>query len=271
MKKNTVVPPSEKSESINEEQAVLEKTSKQSFPTAEKERISAIGRRKRKKIDEYNENNDIKYRGPLSYRHLRAAAWGCLILAHIGIIFNIIGKIDSNLGNDLFVAREILRYFYGLMMPLFLIAAFAVILNGTLNFKNLLLFYGGLSVLFYVAFVFIHERYLVGTFQNLFNLSYKQATEGIDDLIRLFVKSDTLTFNIFMDLFMCTSLAFFMIYKPKKLFRGKRIIIFRLLSILPILFEIGSFTLKFLSSLKLISLSAYVYPLLTTKPRLSSL
>jgi len=52
-------------------------------------------RKKRKKITEYTVENDIKYKAPLSYRHLRIAAWCFLLIACVGIIMELMGKANA--------------------------------------------------------------------------------------------------------------------------------------------------------------------------------
>ena len=73
-------------------------------------------------------------------------------------------------------------------------------------------------------------------------------------------------FNLFLDLFLCTLVMCFLNYTPKKVFTGKKVIIFRLFSILPIAYEAASVTLKILAGMGRIALPVYAYPFLTTKP-----
>ena len=54
-------------------------------------------RRKRRKIDEYTLENDIRYRGPLSYRWLRIFAWLFLILSQVGMLLALGGQLDAGL------------------------------------------------------------------------------------------------------------------------------------------------------------------------------
>ena len=103
-------------------------------------------RRKRRKIDEYTLENDIKYRGPLSYLHLRMLAWAFLIIAQIGVLLSLGARFDANLGGKLGMLPDVLKMASDIMMPLFLMATFATILNGSKTFKSMLILYGGISV-----------------------------------------------------------------------------------------------------------------------------
>ena len=154
------------------------------------------------------------------------------------------------------------------MMPLFLIAAFATILNNSKSFKILLLSYGGASIIFYLLFILFHERYLIGSVAALFSVDRSQARTTVDMLIEMSIRSSGyLAFNVFVDLFLCTSLAFFILHRPVgKIFSGKRRLIFRSFAILPIAYEVVSFVLKLLAGMGKITLNIYIFPALTTKP-----
>ena len=78
-----------------------------------------------------------------------------------------------------------------------------------------------------------------------------------------------LTFNIFLDLFLCTLTLYFMNYRPRKHFAGKKIYIFRMFTVFPILCDTACIVLKILASNKAVIIPAAAYPLLTTKPPLT--
>ncbi len=231
-------------------------------PEAKKHR-----RRKRRKIDEYTLENDIKYRGPLSYRWLRILAWLFLIISQVGLLLEIGATLDQgNFGQSVGLWPSILKMLSGVMMPLFLIATFATILNGSRKFSSMLVLYGGAALIFYILFILLHERYVPAILMYVFEIDRESAVAMIDLILVATIKNGYLSFNIFVDLFICTIFGFFLIYRPKKVFVGKKLIWFRLLAILPIAWEIVSFVLKLCSAFGKVILSPYLYPLLTTKP-----
>ncbi|MBQ4443101.1 MAG: hypothetical protein II896_00390 [Clostridia bacterium] len=235
----------------------------------QRKRESRRKRRKRAKkmrILDLTEDNDIRYRGPLSYRALRIIAWVSLILWQIGMLCAFAAKMDANFAQKVGVWTIILPLFRDLMTPLFLVATFAIILNNSRKFSSLLVLYGGFSILFYALFMLLHDRYAVGIFMLLFKVSREEATPLLDMLITAFTKTGYFSFNIFIDLFLCTLFTCFVLYRPKRVFVGKKLIIFRLLAILPAAYEVGSIVVKALASVGTIVLPTYVYPLLTTKP-----
>lgn len=223
-------------------------------------------RKKRRKIDEYTLENDIKYRGPLSYRWLRVAAWAFLILSQIGVLLTLGIRFDDGLADKVGFLPSILQMLKEIMMPLFLIATFATILNGSKTFKSMLILYGGAAVLFYILFVLFHERYAAELIVFLFETDRASAIALIDTFLSSSGSSGYIAFNFFIDLFICTLLGFFVLYRPKKIFVGKKLAWFRAFTVIPIAYEIICFTIKLLGSFGVIFISPYGYALLTTKP-----
>jgi len=228
--------------------------------------VASKKKRRRKKFYEYTLDNDIKYRGPLSYRDLKILAWIFLIVAQVGVILKLGAKFDTGLASKVGFLPEILKYGSNLMMPLFLIATFGTILNGSRSFKSMLFVYGGAAVVFYILFVLFHERYIPTIAGWVMGIERAEAVKMIDGILSSALKNGYLAFNIFIDLFLCALLIFFTVYKPKKVFTGKKEIIFRAFSLIPIGYEVASFVLKMLAAFGKVTISSYLYPLLTTKP-----
>ena len=96
--------------------------------TAEPEEVkTGKKKRRRKKLHEINTENDIKFRGPLSYRHLRIFAWVFLAMAQVGAFLSIASKIDPVWGGGIAWITNLMSFFGDLTLPMFLFAAFAVI------------------------------------------------------------------------------------------------------------------------------------------------
>lgn len=215
-----------------------------------------------KNIHLVNKENDIQFRGPLSYRHLRMIGWVFLAISQIAMILGFGERIYQHPG--MYGAwPDILNVFYSLMTPLFLIAIFGIVLNAKDGYYRLIIMYSGLSILVYIGSIFAFEHYIVGFFALSDGYAIGQA-DG-ESLVHALFTNGFVAYNIFIDLLLCTLSAFFINYNPKKLFKGKRIAIFRSFIIFPIIYEIVSIILKVLSSLKIIELSVFIFPLLTTK------
>ena len=89
------------------------------------------------KLHDRTLSNDIKYRAPLSYRHLRIFGWLFLILAQISKFLTMAAKIKPEL--DYGILTTAISTLSSLVVPLFLIANFTVILTSQNNYKNLLI------------------------------------------------------------------------------------------------------------------------------------
>ncbi len=224
------------------------------------EKTSKIWRRKN--ITLVNETNDMKFRGKLSYRHFRILGWAFLFLAQLGTIFGI--ATTAKVGN-FELAQTILSLFADLVAPLFLIAAFSQVLVAKNGYKKLILRYVAGMLGLFVLFLILYLHFIVGLVSAISG-NPVQAQETVAELMGEMLRSGFLTFNVFVDLSLCTLLTFFLNYHPKEHFQGKKIYHFRAFAALPILYEAASIVLKMLASVDSITLSPFFFPLLTTKP-----
>lgn len=213
--------------------------------------------------------NDIKYKAPLSYRYIRIIAWVCLLIAQICMLAKINIKIVPSSEPQLGWLRDLGEWFSSMPLPLFLLANFAAIFQKRDNYKKLLLFYGGVAALLYIVgnIVIIHYGY---GFINAFtfgSVDFWTMAKVFGGLLFSLGPSG-LVFNIFIDLLLCSLLFFFMNYKPKKYFQGKNLKWFRLMFILPILYEIASILIKYFVGMGQMSIPFFFFFLLTSKPPL---
>ena len=227
-------------------------------------------KRKRKKIQDYTLENDIKYRGPLSYRWLRIFAWASIVAAQAALILGIGAKMDANLAKNFGGVQHFLQIFGTMSLSFFLMANFAIILNAKNGYKRLIWVYSFMAIVIFALFMLIYQRYILGIIK-LF-----AAEEGVDPqetalkLVAAFSNNGYISFNIFIDLLLCTLFTMFVNYNPKKVFVGKKLIIFRLFALIPAGYEIASIILKVLCVVKLdFVLPLYFAPFLTTKPPLT--
>ena len=227
------------------------------------------GKRQKRKIHEVTLENDIKYRGPFSYRWLRIFAWISIVAAQVALILMLGGMIDAGVAKFAGLAMA-LQVFGRLAVPFFLVANFAIIINAQNGYKRLIAGYAFMVLVIFALFMLIYQRYLLGIMAMITANSEQSPQEMFQLIFMLFSNGGYLSFNIFIDLLLCTLFTFFVNYNPKKVFVGKKIIIFRLFAILPALYEIASLTLKALCVTKTgFVLPLYVSPFLTTKPPLT--
>ena len=211
------------------------------------------------------ERKDIRYRGPLSYRWLRILGWLCFALSMLGIVMGFYGSMkEGGLSKGASITRDILSSLKAFMMPLFLLANFSLILRSRSSFKKMLIFYGGLTGLIILAYYVFILRYVNGILGVL--AKDPAETKAFSDAILGAIFTSGL--NVFLDLFLCTLFAFFINYEPKKFFQGKKIIIFRLFSLLVVAYEVVCFLLSVCHVGGTIVLPAWIFPWLTCKSML---
>ena len=94
-------------------------------------------KREKRFLHHYVVGKDIKYRGPLSYRHLRIIAWLCIALSQIGVIMIIAAYFNKEAAPNLESASTVFSYLGSLMLPLLLVASFSIILNAKNGYRRL--------------------------------------------------------------------------------------------------------------------------------------
>ena len=220
---------------------------------------------KRIKLKHRTLDNDIKFKGIISYRELRIIGWICLVVAQLAIVFNLNIKINPNSAPALSGWVSFFQFMSNFSLPLFLVANMATILQKKDDLKRTLVFYGGVAALMFLIGNIVVFHYGFRFMNAISPCTWGDAAEIFGLLLPLLGKSGYV-FNIFIDLFLCSLMFFFMNYKPNKCFQGKKIIWFRLFTIFPILYEIGSVIVKFYISFGYFSIPSYVFFLLTSKP-----
>ena len=218
--------------------------------------------RKSKKLEKIKNNFfnpvDIKYRGPLSYRYLRILAWITLALGQL-LILNSVSKLLT--GWDAFSPtwQVVINIVSSLSTPFFIIASFGLILSNQKNYKNVLATYGAAFFGLGLGITLFYYRYVNGLFVKM-----GMGETVVIDLIKEFL-GGKVQVNVFADLFAFACFHFFLNYTPHKMFKGKKIYIFRSFMAIPLLFVIGSYAVKVAISLNSIHIPFYIYPFLTTK------
>ncbi len=205
--------------------------------------------------------NDIKYKGVFSYRHLRIIAWISLAATQLLSINNLTSNILTSplLDNGMTIFMMILS---ALAVPLFLLATFSTILNKNKTYKAVILFYLAAYLAIAIGIIFVYERYLKGIL-NLANDGEMSASKAAGELLGY-----KFQVNVFADLLALSLFHFFLNYKPNKYFQGKNLKFFRLLCLVPLAVELVSYIIKINESLGNIVIPFELYPFLTTKPPL---
>ena len=224
------------------------------------------GRKKtRAKFHEYTQENDIQYRGPLNYQSFQLFGWICIILSVVAALISIGESISPDISKQFGQLGNILSWVASLSLPFLLMANFSKILANKEGYKKQLLRNGGAALAIFIVTIVMGNRYFVGTVKQIVKPE-EEIVPLLESVVRGARPEGFLTFNLFIDLFMCTLSMYFLNARPKRVFTGKRLIILRLFVILPIAYELICFVLKVQTARGKITLPMWSFPLLTMKP-----
>ena len=219
---------------------------------------------RRKKLSEVSLEQDIRYRGPLSYRHLRMLGWLCIVIAQVSVLLALGGNISGQLAEQTLTLQAVLSVAASMSVPFLLLANYALILDTSDGYKRQFTIHIAAAALIVVLSLFIFNRYLVGAV-SILSGSRQAAVEQIN-LAAHSMKSGSISYNLFIDLFLCTLFMYCLNARPKRFFQGKKIRILRAMAILPVLYEAVSIALRVLAAQDRIVLNYNIFPFLTTKP-----
>ncbi len=193
-----------------------------------------------------------------------------LICVQLSLVFASIVSICAH-GNPispsdpLKVSSDVLAFFGQLAIPFFLVANIALILSSQERIGRLIATHASLAVVIYAAYILGYDRYVIAFANRVLSIfSITDSKPLVDFFVQTYF-TRYFSLNIFIDLLMCSSLYFFLIYKPKHV-KKEHLIYFRSLVALPILYEFASMVVKGLSlGLGLFAIPVEVLPLLTSK------
>ena len=223
------------------------------------------GKKKRVKLHEVTPENDIRYRGPLSWFHFQILGWVCIVLSQVALLMRLASRIDAHVAENAAGALGLLQNAANLSLPFLLIFVFAQLLDTESGYIKQIVKNAGAMAGVWALSCLVFYRYVVGGI-GAFIENPSEVLPAIQAIISQAAPSGFVAFNIFVDLFLCALSMFFLNYKPRHIFTGKTRILFRLLALLPIAYEVGCMVLKERSARGLIEIPVWAYPLLTVKP-----
>ena len=226
--------------------------------------------KKRVRLHEQGAHNDIKYSGPLSFQSFQILGWSCIVITVIMALMKIAMKVNPADTQRFATINDIISYIAEMSLPFLLMANFARILNNTDGYRKQLLKNGGAMAALFLVFMIFFNRYVVGTVGLLLQDS-KEAYPLVMTSFYGVSPRGFFAFNIFVDLFLCTLVMFFLNARPTKVFTGKKIYIFRAFTLLPIAYETASIIIKGRSAAGSVLLPSWAFPLLTVKPPMTFL
>ena len=225
---------------------------------------------KRVRLHEQGAHNDIRYSGPLSFQSFQILGWSCIVVTVVMALMKVAMKLNPADTQRFAAISDVISYIAEMSLPFLLMANFARILNNTEGFRKQMLRNGGATAAIILVFTLFFNRYVVGTV----GLLLQDPKEAYPLVMTSFYGVNPrgfFAFNIFVDLFLCTLVMYFMNARPTKVFTGKKIYIFRAMTLLPIAYEVVSILLKGKAAAGSIQLPSWVFPFLTVKPPMTFL
>lgn len=208
--------------------------------------------------------DDIAYRGPLSYRHFKVIGWLLFVTSMLIPALKLAASMDSGLEQMLVVPLGIMESVAPLSVTFLLVADFSRMLVEK-DYQKQMLINGGAALGLIVVTEALYHRYVVGSVDAF--VQNRSETLGMCDAVFSSLNpSGFIAFNVFVDLFLCACVMFFLNYEPTKYLTGENRKWFRSLVILPVVFELGCLWLKLTASSGSFHVPISVFPFLTTKP-----
>ena len=225
----------------------------------EERKLKGKTKKRYKLVNKMLSPTDIKYRGPLSYRYLRIIAWIALAMSQYCLVINMgLSFFDGELKYPVWIFNT-LAITGSLSIPFFLLASFSIILSRNRTYKSLVLFYGIAYIGVALGIIFVYNRYIG---KVIFEMSGSMEAAK-NAVLKIFSKKTD--FNVFGDLFILTLFNFFLNYELKSDTSIKKVVSFRLLSMIPLSLALASYILTVCVKSGIIDLPFEVFPFLTTK------
>lgn len=197
-----------------------------------------------------NESSKRKFvfRPFISSNSLRIIAIILLMTGQIATMFLVYNKVNF-IGEESEEKLLFLKNLTTVAMPLFLTGVITNILRHPQKIKKTMLFYFVLSVVFVVGEILFFYFVFVPFVEEL--VKYMLETEGetsaeaheIVTFLLRYTMSNFSNLNVFLDLFVTSAIAFFVLYTPKNA-AGKKLVLFRCGVALPLLYIVASFVLS---------------------------
>ena len=208
--------------------------------------------------------DDISWRGPLNYRHFKILGWMLLVIKLLLPPLTLATKIDPGIHELLATPLGILELITPLSVFFLLIASFSQLLIKR-DYKKQMITYGAASLAIIVVFELLFHRYIVSAV-DAFVANRDESMALLDMVFSAINPTGYLTFNVFIDLFLCTCVMFFLNYEPTKYFVGEKRKWFRYMAVLPVIFELVCLGLKLSANQGGFHMPISFFPFLPTKP-----
>ena len=207
--------------------------------------------------------DDIRYQGPFSYRAFQILGWLCLLLSVAVAIFAMMKNPEAGAGQGM--AWRLISGVARMPALLLLIAGISRIMRDRGEYKQQLLTYLGLAGIVAACAGIIYQHTVLAALDRLF-VEPEMVLPKLEEAFANFSGSGFLAFNVFIDIFLCILIFFFVNVRPRHIFTGKWVLILRAYAALPVIYALICMWLKYQATSKNIVLPFWCFPILTTRP-----
>ena len=210
-------------------------------------------------------HDDIRYLGPLSYRAFEILGWLCVVLSVAIVVLAMIKSVSPKAGTGGGLPHRILPYVTQMSALFLVIAGISRAMRNSDEYRQQLLTYLGVAGIVAAGTALIFQRTVMTAINRLF-LDPKQALPMVEKTFADYSGIDFIAFNVFIDIFLCILLFFFVNVRPKHFFTGKWTLLLRACAVLPVAYAAVCMWLKYQAVCKNAVLHFGWFPLLTVKP-----
>lgn len=219
----------------------------------------------RLKRREIADHDDIRYLGPFSYRAFEILGWLCVVLSVAVVILTMVMNVSTRAGAGQSLPRRILPYATQMSAFFLVIAGISRIMRDSAEYRQQLLTYLGLAGIVAAGSALIFQRTVMVAIYKLF-MEPELVLSLIEEAFADLSGNGFIAFNVFIDIFLCILLFFFVNVRPRHLFTGKWVLILRAYAVLPVAYAVVCMWLKYQAVCKNMVLPFWCFPLLTVKP-----
>ena len=205
-------------------------------------------------------SSKIRYKPPLSYRSIKIFGLFFFLfpLIVIRIMLDVPAVTEGFVDVIIYVADAI-------SSPLIILAGYIIILKRKNRASSMLLIYLIMAIFIYLVTIIVFERYLITLVSALHPTWSGDAIRNYtNEMVLSSGAKSIVNYNIFLDLTLCCAFYFFTNITPKKA-TGKKLVLFRLCSLIPVIYLIVSVILAGLFNMGMIKLNVAEVALLTCR------
>ena len=127
-------------------------------------------------------SSDIKYLGPLSYRHFKIFGWICLAVGQIGVMLSMVSGSGISVPAQFAPIQTITSAVGQLALVFFLIGNFSIILDDSDGYQRVLIVNGISTAAVIAAFFILYYRYILGVIE-IFSGDRENAVQAVNQML----------------------------------------------------------------------------------------